>query len=231
MYGHAVEFNASHVVIGTPNFKPDTIAGQVITYLNTTGVSDWSVFRNSSPVVDINRIQNIQLYSAITNNTLDNLDYIDPLQGKILGSVRQNIDVVSNVDPAGYNSPNNTKGSMVWGSTQVGQLWFNTSTTRFVNYHQNDVVYNSKWWGQIFPGSDVTVYSWITSNTPPISYVGPGTPFNVDSFAVEYTLNATGVLTPVYFYWVRNTNIIFTKQGKTLADSIIQSYIASPIIT
>jgi len=229
MYGHAVEFNASHVVIGTPNFKPDTIAGQVITYLNTTGVSDWSVFRNSSPVVDINRIQNIQLYSAITNNTLDNLDYIDPLQGKILGSVRQNIDVVSNVDPAGYNSPNNTKGSMVWGSTQVGQLWFNTSTTRFVNYHQNDVVYNSKWWGQIFPGSDVTVYSWITSNTPPISYVGPGTPFNVDSFAVEYTLNATGVLTPVYFYWVRNTNIIFTKQGKTLADSIIQSYIASPI--
>jgi len=230
MYGHALEFNGSRVVIGTPNFKPDTVAGQIITYFNSTGTPDWSVFRNSSPVVDINRIQNIQLYSAITNNTLDNLDYIDPLQGKILGAVRQNIDVVSNVDPAGYNSPNNTKGAMVWGSTQVGQIWFNTSTTKFVNYHQNDdVVYNSKWWGQIFPGSDVTVYSWITSTVPPISYTGPGTPYNIDNFAIEYTLNSTGVLTPVYFYWVRNTNIIFTKLGKTLSDNIIQSYIASPI--
>jgi|694.fasta_scaffold01030_38 hypothetical protein len=229
MYGHAVEFNASRVVIGTPNFKPDTVAGQIITYFNSIGAPDWSVYRSSSPIVDINRIQNIQLYSAITNDTLDNLDYIDPLQGKILGSVRENIDVVSNVDPAGYNSPNNTQGSMVWGSSQVGQIWFNTSTTRFVNYHQNDIVYNSKWWGQIFPGSDVTVYSWITSNTLPISYAGPGTPYNVDTYSIEYTLNATGVLTPVYFYWVRNTNIIFTLRGKTLADSIIQSYIASPI--
>ena len=229
MYGYAVEFNASHVVIGTPNFKPDTVAGQIVSYINTTGSPDWSVYRSSNPVVDVNKIQNIQLYSALTNNTLDNLDYIDPLQGKILGSVRQNIDVVSNVDPAGYNSPNNTKGSMVWGSAQIGQLWFDTSTTRFVNYHQNDVVYNSKWWGQIFPGSDVTVYSWITSNVIPIAYTGPGTPFNIDSYAIEYTLNATGVLTPVYYYWVRNTNIIFTKEGKTLADSIIQSYIASPI--
>jgi len=227
MYGHAVEFNASHVVIGTPNFKPDTVAGQIVTYFNSTGTPDWSVYRSSSPVVDISRIQNILLYSAITNNTLDNLDYIDPLQGKILGSVRENIDVVSNVDPAGYNSIGLSE--MVWGAAQVGQLWFNTSTTRFVNYHQDNIVYNSKWWGQIFPGSDVTVYSWITSNVPPISYTGPGTPFNIDAFAIEYTLNATGVLTPVYFYWVRNTNIIFTNQGKTLADSIIQSYIASPI--
>jgi hypothetical protein len=227
MYGHAIDFNASHVIIGTPDFKPDTVAGQIVTYFNSTGTPDWSVYRNSNPIVDINRIQNIQLYSALTNNTLDNLDYIDPLQGKILGSVRENIDVVSNIDPAGYNST--ITGDMVWGATQVGQLWFNTSTTRFVNYHQDNIVYNSKWWGQVFPGSDVTVYSWVTSDVPPIAYAGPGTPFNTDRFAIEYTLNATGVLTPVYFYWVRNTNIIFTKRGKTLADSIIQSYIASPI--
>ena len=229
LYGHALEFNQSHVIVGTPNFKPDTVAGQVVTYINTTGETDWSVYRSSNPVVDTSRIQDIQLYSALTNNTLDNLDYIDPLQGKILGSVRQNIDVVSNVDPAGYNSPNAPKGTMVWGSAHVGQLWFDTTNTRFVNYHQNDVVYNSKWWGQVFPGSDVTVYSWITSNVLPIDYAGPGTPYNIDTYAVEYVLNAIGVLTPVYFYWVRNTNIIFTKTGKTLSDSIVQSYIASPI--
>ena len=229
LYGQALEFNASQVVVGTPNFKPGINNGQITTYINDSGQVDWSVYRNSNPVVDSGRIQNIQLYSALTNNTLDNLDYIDPLQGKILGSVRQNIDVVSNIDPAGYNAPNTPKGTMVWGTAQLGQLWFNTSNTRFVNYHQNDIVYNSKWWGRVFPGSDVAVYSWITSTVPPISYAGPGTVFDVESYAIEYVLNATGVLTPVYFYWVRNTNIVFTKTGKTLSDSIIQSYIASPI--
>ena len=230
MYGYALDFNNSRVVIGTPDFIPDTVLGQkIVTYTSSTGQPDWEVYRSSTPVVDINRIQNIQLYSAITNTTLDNLDYIDPLQGKILGAVRQNIDVVSNEDPAGYNSLDINTGTMVWGATQVGQIWFNTSTTRFVNYHQNDVVYNSKWWGQVFPGSDITVYSWITSNVIPINYAGPGTPYDIDSYAIEYVLNATGVLTPIYYYWVRNTNIIFTKTGKTLSDGIIQSYIASPI--
>ena len=229
LYGHALDFNNSHVIIGTPNFRPDFVNGQVIVYDNSTGETDWSVFRSSNPVVDIARIQDIQLYSAETNNTLDNLDYIDPLQGKILGSVRQNIDVVSNSDPAGYNSPNVYKGAMVWGTAQLGQIWFNTSNTRFVNYHQNDIVYNSKWWGAVFPGSDVTVYSWITSNVPPALYAGPGIAFDSETYAIEYILNATGILAPVYFYWVRNTNIVFTKIGKTLSDSIIQSYIASPI--
>ena len=63
MYGHSIDFNASRVVIGTPDFKPDTVAGQIVTYFNSIAEPDWSVFRSSSPVVDINRIQNIQLWN------------------------------------------------------------------------------------------------------------------------------------------------------------------------
>ena len=229
-YGTALDFNDNSVVVGTPNFRPSFDNGQVIIYKNASGQTDWSVFRQSENIVDVEGIQNAQLYSASTNNTLINLDYIDPLQGKILGVVSQNLDIVSNSDPASYNSPNATvSGSAVWGAKQVGQLWFNTSTTRFVNYHQNDsVVYNSQWWGRVFPGSKVTVYSWITSNVPPIQYTGPGTVLNVDNYAIEYTLNSTGAITPVYFYWVRNTNIIFNQLGKTLSDTICESYISSP---
>jgi len=228
MYGQALEFNASRVVIGTPNFRPDQTNGQVVSYSNALGEQDWSVYRSSAAVVDINRIQDIQMYSALTNTTLDNLDYIDPLQGKILGSAQENIDVISNQDPAGYNSTARN-GSVVWGAGKVGQLWFNTANTRFVNYHQNDVVYNSKYWGRVFPGSDVSVYSWITSILLPSQYAGPGTPFDVMSYTTEYVLSATGALQPVYFFWVRNTNVIFTQAGKTLSDTIIESYIANPI--
>ena len=232
-YGTALDFNNTNVIIGTPGFRPGYDNGQVIIYSNSLGTPDWAVYRNSAPIVDVDAIQNVQLYSVSTNNTLDNLDYIDPLHGKLLGAVRENLDIVANADPASYNSPNtNAGGSVVWGPSQIGKMWYNTSTTRFVNYHQSDdVVYNSKWWGRVFPGSDVRIYSWITSDVLPIAYQGPGTPFSVDEYAVQYSLNSTGTLVPVYFYWVRNTNIVFTKTGKTLSDTICESYIASPIST
>ena len=229
LYGHAIDFNNAFVMIGTPNYVSGSTKGQVIFYSNPTGVQDWSVYRSSCPVVDTSKIQNVQLYSASTNSTLDNLDYMDPLQGKLLGVPRENIDVVSNVDPATYNANGVTPSGMIWGAEKVGQLWFNTSRTKFVNYHQDDVVYNSKHWGTIFPGSDVSVYSWVSSNVIPSSYQGPGTPYDVNSYTIEYVSNATGSLSPVYFFWARNTNIVFEKTGKTLADSTIEQYIANPL--
>ena len=232
-YGTALEFTNNSVMIGTPNFRPGYDNGQVVIYNNDSGETDWAVYRNSAPIVNTDAIQNVQLYSISTNNTLNNLDYIDPLQGKILGAVRQNLDIISNTDPANYNSPDATnKGSAVWGPGELGKLWFDTSTTKFVNYHQsNDVVYNSVWWGRVFPGSDIKVYSWITSDVLPIAYQGPGTPNSFDNYVVQYSLNSTGSIVPVYYYWVRNTNIVFNKIGKTLSDTICESYIATPLAT
>jgi hypothetical protein len=229
-YGTALDFNDNTVVVGTPGFRPGYENGQVIIYTNPSGQANWSVYRQPQMAVDVNGITNAQLYSASTNNTLINLDYIDPLQGKILGVVAENLDIVSNADPASYNSPNTTvSGSAVWGTKQLGKLWFNTSTTKFVNYHQNnEVVYNSKWWGRVFPGSQVTIYSWITSNVVPAEYAGPGTPLTLTDYSVEYVLNSTGAITPVYFFWARNTNIIFNQIGKTLSDTICESYISAP---
>jgi hypothetical protein len=232
-YGTALDFNDNQVVVGTPNFRPNTTNGQVIIYTNASGAQNWSVFRNSAPVVDVSAIQNAQLYSASTNNTLINLDYIDPLQGKILGAVAENIDITSNRDPAGYNSPNATNTpSTIWGAKQLGKLWFDTSSTKFVNYHQNDdVVYNSKWWGKVFPGSTPKVYSWVTSDVTPSNYAGPGTPKDIDNYAIEYVLNSTGAIVPVYFFWVRNANVVFTQVGKTLSDTICEAYITAPLST
>lgn len=227
-YGQKLDFNENHVIIGAPNFKPNDINGQVVVYQNLVGDNDWSVYRQSSEIVDINRINNSQIFSAESNTTLINLDYIDPLQGKILGVARENIDVVSNDDPARYNSNGNVETSTVWGANHLGQLWLNTTGMRFINYHQNDLVYNSRYWGALFPNSDVAVYSWVASNLLPVNYTGPGIPFDVTKYSIQYELNNTGTITPVYYYWVRNTNIIYTKFGKTLSDTVIELYIKNP---
>ena len=232
-YGTALDFNDYSVAIGTPNdtgaTSGTTYAGSVTTYNNLTGVKDWSLYRYSAPIVDIEKIYNIQLFSAETNNTLINMDYIDPLQGKILGAARENIDVVSNADPAIYNNSSVVTGGITWGAAQLGTVWLNTRSMRYVNYHQNDdVSYNSQYWATLFPGSDVAIYSWVASTVLPGEYRGPGTPFNVNSYSVQYVISAAGALTPTYYFWARNTNTIFSDNGKTLADSVVASYIESP---
>ena len=227
-YGEALDFNSNVVIVGSPNFQPITIGGKAVVYINEIGVNDWAVYRKSSAVVDINRIQNTQLFGAITNETLVNLDYIDPLQNKILGAARENLDFVTGVDPATYNVSYNTESGPVWGTAHVGRLWFDTSNVRWVNYHQNDVVYNSRYWGQVFPGSDVAVYSWISSFIPPQNYQGPGVPYDVNQYVINNVINSSNVVVPIYYFWVRNTNVIFSQTGKTLSDSVVQSYIANP---
>lgn len=230
-YGTALSFTDNVLMVGTPNFKVGSTNGKVNIFSNNVGKSDWSILRQSSAIVDIDRVENIQLFSAETNNTLENLDYIDPLQGKLLGVVRENLDFISNVDPAGYNVADEVINSNIttfWGADQVGKLWFNTRNVRFLNYHQNDTVYNSEVWGKVFIGSDVAVYSWVSSNVPPALYTGPGTPFDITQYSVQYDITPAGSLAPVYFYWVRNTNLIFTKRNKTLSDTILESYIAAP---
>jgi len=228
-YGSSVDFNEFSVIVGSPNYSSGSVDGKVNIFTNSLGVKDWSVYRSSSQVVDIERIQNIQIYDVTTNNTLVNMDYIDPLQGKILGAARQNLDYISNIDPAKYNSPESEISGMVWGPENVGQLWFDTNNVRFVNYHQNDVKYNSKYWGTTFPGSDVAVYSWIASTVTPAEYVGPGTVYDATLYVEEPTLNAANQLSATYYFWVRDTNIIFTQTNKTLADSVVASYIKNPL--
>ena len=228
-YGKSLSFNNNFVMIGAPNFNTSALpGGTVAVYSNSTGEDNWHVYRESDIIVDVNKIQKAQLYNNIDDSNLVSLDYIDPLQGKLLGIVRENIDFISLTDPAGYNGPGVNKGTIVWAKSFVGKMWFNTSTTKFLNYHQNDVVYNSKYFGVTFPGSVVTVYTWVESDVIPAFYQGPGTPYDLAKYSVVQQTDSNNNLISRYFYWVRNTNVINTNLHKTLSDTVIERYITDP---
>ena len=226
-YGQALFFGGYRVLIGTPNFDSTAFNGRLVIYKNDENKADWSVHRSSSPVVDVDRLQGVQLYDNINNTTLTTLDYIDPLQGKLLGAVRENIDIISSNDPAGYNI-NNVSTNVVWGAGHIGTIWLDVSRIRFVNYHQNDIVYNSKYWGKVFDGSDVAIYSWIESTETPAFYTGSGIPYDLEKYATAVNLDSAGNLIAKYYYWVRNTGNVFTEKNKTLADTILETYITDP---
>ena len=229
LYGTGLDFSYDHVIIGDADFKPGYIGGngRVVVYENKKkDTNNWSVYRESSKIIDIDKIQKIQLYNNENNNNIASLDYFDPLQGKLLGPVRENLDFISSTDPAGYSNIDVFKGNLVWGNRQVGMMWFDISSTKFLNYHQNDLIYNSKYWGNVFPGSTPLVYTWVESDVQPAFYTGLGTPYDFTKFSVSYEIDSSGNLVTTYFYWVRKTNKLYP--NKTLTDAMIELYVANP---
>ena len=227
-YGRALDFYNSTVVVGSPGWTNGLTIGRAVIYLNSSGASDWATYRTPQAIVDVSRINSVQLYDSTDYTTMLYYDHLDPMGGRLLGVVHENLDYISPTDPATYVAEDATSNTLVWGSESIGKTWFDTSLARWIDYHQNDIVYNSRMWGTIFPGSQPRVYTWVESAQPPVSYSGLGTPRNTDQFSVHYTMNAAGALVALYYFWVRGSDIVNYQLGKTLSDTVLEAYITVP---
>jgi len=107
-------------------------------------------------------------------------------------------------------------------------VWWDISTVRFIDPNQDDIVYASRRWGQIFPGSSVDVYQWIVSPVPPANYTGPGIPHDTVSYSINSVLSTNGTFSTQYFFWVRGLTEVATQKGKTLGVNTVAQYIANP---
>jgi hypothetical protein len=229
-FGVAVNYTSGVLMVGAPgnDFGDSSSSdiGSVSVYENPNRVPAWSVLREQSPVVDIRLLNSVFLYDRLTSATTEFLDFFDPLQGKILGAAQQNIDFVSAIDPAAYNvGPTNVRGN-TWGVEHLGQTWWDISSCRFVDPNQDDIVYASRRWGQLFPGSTVDVYQWIVSTQAPADYTGPGVPRDIVNYTVNSRLNRDGTFDTEYYYWVRDLTTV--PAGKTLSTAVVSEYIANP---
>ena len=224
-FGDNIAFSNYKVLLGSPNYLTGSINGRLTVFSNITNTRNWTIYRRSADVIDVEKLRAIQFYDNQTNLTIAAVDYIDPLQGKILGAARQNLDFIGSTDPAGYNSDLVTR--VVWGTGFKGTTWLDTSRLKFLNYHQDDNVYNLQNWGTVFPGSDVAVYTWIESDVEPVNYTGSGIVYDFTKYTTVTVVSSSGTIVPKYYYWVRNTGQV-ASDTKTLADNILESYIANP---
>lgn len=230
-FGQAVSYQDGILVATAPGHDfEDSQAGfgAAYVYENSDRSPAWTVQYRQQPVVDIRLITSAYLYDRITSAKTEFFDFFDPLQGKILGAAAQNIDYVSAVDPAQYNVGAFNNHGQTWAQNNVGQVWWNIGTVRFVDPNQDDIVYASRRWAQIFPGSSVDVYQWIQSTVAPASYAGPGIPLSIDRYSVSTRLNASGTFTTEYYFWVRGLTTVSTHLGKTLSVATVADYIRDP---
>ena len=202
--------------------------GRTIEFDNPTHLPAWQILHQQQPVVDVYLLNSVYMYNKLESQETYFFDFFDPLQGKLLGVARQNINFISAIDPAQYNyGPVNDNGNF-WGQEHVGEIWWDTTNVRFIDPNQDDIVYASRRWGQLFPGSTVDVYQWVASSTPPAKYTGEGSPLNTTSYTVRAQLTNLGTFETIYYFWVSGITTIATNEGKTLSTTGIARYIEDP---
>ena len=231
-YGVAIDYTTGTLLVGAPgsDLEDSSLAnyGKVIQYHNPDFSPAWKPIRVQEQVVDVALLNTIYMYDAATGGPGQYFDYFNPLQGRLLGVVRQNLDFIGAIDPAAYNQgPVNNYGQR-WGQEHVGQIWWDTGNVRFIDPNQDDIVYASRRWGQPFPGSSIDVYQWVESAVSPAEYTGPGTIKNADIYSISTSLDLQGFITTQYYFWVSGINTVDKSAKKTLSAQTVARYIESP---
>ena len=250
-FGYSVDCVGSHIVVGSPYYKNEiTGTQQGIARLfkaSNTAVS-WTTLTQQSARVDITKIKKIELYDNVKNIKLQDIDYIDAAKGKILDIAEKEIKYKTPYDPAAYSIGTDqvvVDTSINWLEKNVGKLWWNTSTAKFIDAEQQDYSYKKGNWNQLVEGSSIDVYEWIETVLLPNEWAAvadtneglaqgiSGQPLypnnDVYSFKIFYN-NVTGEISETYYYyWVKSKATVPTNMpDRTKSAAEVAALIASP---
>jgi hypothetical protein len=205
------------------------------TYVNVA----WQQLDTKQPKVDIRSIGGMYLFDNVNKRKLTNIDFIDPIKGRILGTAAASLDFTTGFDPAKYNQgtieelPINE--DFHWGEKQVGMIWWDLSSARYYDYEQSTLDYRVSNWGRLFPGSSIRVYEWVESTVLPSQYTLnglDGEPKHPDDSAyVELTTvdQNTGVTRSKYYFWVRG-KVSIGLPSKLHSVQAIERMIEDPVL-
>lgn len=241
-FGYALDIEGSFITISAPNMTSNgapTGSGSIYVFNNPDMTRGWQLIRYQQPKVDLDSITRAYLYDAQTNLIKENLQFIDPAKGRILGQAEQEISFKTEYDPAVYNrgfNPNaNINSKLYWGDLQVGRVWWNLNKVRYIDYEQDTLVYRSLNWGRLFDGSTIEISEWVKSSYLPSQYVdnvGDGVPLYPDDSAYvqqTYVDPSTNIITIRYYYWVTGRSTVDpNNETRNLPTSAIADLIANP---
>lgn len=229
--------------------------GDVVEVDNFNGL--WAVYQyqngwsEGTPLRIQNRKVNSDLLtSAAIFNTKENkqklvLQLYDPAKGYIPGVADRELEYKMITDPANY-----AETQYMWGSEQVGQLWWDQSTTRYLDYEIEDdmghgINYRWKNWGRVAPGITIDVYEWVRSPVLPSGwndYVLSKANLKIDgkpSGVIENSETVPYVTSEewndeaqtdemVYYFWVKNPSVTPLRPGRKLSAQQVSNIIANP---
>lgn len=258
-FGHSVDCTDSVIVVGSPNYIQPTVVngafdfsgepiGTVKLFRKATNVTPWNVISRQQPTVDLSKIESIAVYDNINNIKLQDIDYIDHAKLKILNIAEQEIAFKIPYDPAIYSVGTDqqvVEPTQAWAEKHVGELWWDISTAKWLDYEQDDVAYRIGNWNRLIPAATIDVYEWVSSVLLPSEWAAladtnegfsqgiSGQPLypNDDILSVKVLFNSiTGVSTDtIYYYWVRSKRTIPTNMpSRRVSAASVTTLIENP---
>ncbi len=190
-----------------------------------------TLVKEESMPVDSSDIEHLVIYDYDANKTVAKVELYDPKKLLIPEVFKNDIDVISRVDPARYNRTTDSfksiYTSLSWFEEMVGKRWWNISTVSFADYETGDDITKSKYWGATINNALPEIYEWTKSPVHPSKWaklvemrgvafdqVASGQAYvdkslNTDNYHwVEEEDYVNGNTYTIYYFWVKNKNTI-----------------------
>jgi len=197
-----------------------------ISYLHTA-------LRTEEELIETFKFENAYVYEDSTKDTLAQIPVYDPFKGILPGNARQNLTYIKERDPTRYTNASNAaliNEDLAFDGDQLGQLWWDTSTSSYLYYEQGTDAYRRDNWGRLFSGSSVDIYEWTRSTVTPDAYDGDGTVRNTTDYVEsdEWDPILETVRT-FYYYWIKDRTEIPGGINRTVAAFEVANIINNPL--
>jgi len=245
-FGHGFSVGSNVIFVSAPTaLDQGIVSGKVYSYAKLNNTSSWEVLHYQIDKVDVTKIKQAFLYNTNTNKLITYLDVIDSTQGKIPGVAEQEIKYKTFYDPAVYSvgtTDLNVDDGTAWAKTQVGTLWWDLRTAKFIDSSDNDVVYRNSTWNTLFPGASIDVYEWVSSTLLPSAWNAitdteeglslgiSGTTLYDDTVysVIKRYDNISKTYKKTYYYWVKNKTTVPNLISRNLSAKDVASLIENP---
>jgi hypothetical protein len=245
-YGTGFAVGSNHIIVGAPTTIDQTLSsGAVYDYYKLPNTFTWTKTHTESVKPDVTKIKKAFLYNRTTGELVKHLDVIDPLQGKIAGPAAEEITFSSFYDPAEYTVGNDTVIVNVdkpWNTKQVGKLWWDLRTTKFIDPYDQDIVYRTSNWNTLAAGATVDIYEWVSSIYKPVDWdnladtevglaknISGKSLYGNTAYSVSQTYDTTSQsFRSVYYFWVKNKTIVPNVSGRYISAAEVAALIGNP---
>ena len=232
----------NHVYVSYPELEYEADYGTIVDLRRDFDAYAWEISAEQIPSVNLSKIKRAFVYNKNTNDIIQYLDLIDPIQGKVAGIAEQDLDYKTGYDPAEYSiTDQDIEYNQVWTEKQVGKYWWETSSSKWYNPYQDTIEYQTSFWNKLLPGYTINVYEWIESDYLPdeydsISQSDAAGEYNITGLSKygNYRYSVGKKYDPVaekfntkYYFWVGNKQTI-SNENKNTSVYEIANIIADP---
>ena len=244
-FGKDILISDNHVYVALPDFDNGNAINGLVVDFKRYNAASWTTHKYPLEPVNVEKIKSIFLYNVRSNFISQNLDYIDPIQGKIAGTAEQELFYKTYYDPAIYNTGTSTVSvdvKNIWGELQVGRLWWDLSTVKFYDPYQVNIIFQTNYWNKIYPGSSVDVYEWVESEYLPEQWnqlsqtkegiakgISGNTKYDNTVYVSQQTYDfISDSFNNRYYYWVKNKKTLPNYEFRKLSAFDVARLIEDP---